>query len=87
MSVHKEISSHVNKQNKIIKEFFALDQKREQLIDEALQLCQQGLPFTTDKINEVTKEMNEISKLLENIPSRKLVTPQMVQEYAEKLKK
>lgn len=86
MSVHKSISNHVNKQNQIITEFFTLDQQREFFIEEAVELCKQGKEFKTDKINEVTAKMNELAKLLENIPSRKIVTPQMIEDYVKKLK-
>ncbi|WP_374722754.1 DUF2533 family protein, partial [Peribacillus tepidiphilus] len=45
-----------------------------------------GQEFSTYLINEVTEKMNEISKKIENLPSRKLVTPQMVEDYVKKLK-
>jgi len=84
MSVHKAISEHVNKQNHRINEFLALDQKREDFIEEALELCKQGKIFTTDKINEVTKQINEMAKQ-GIIPTRKQVTNEMVREYALKI--
>jgi hypothetical protein len=85
VSVHKAISEHVNKQNDRINEFLPLDQKREAFIEEALELCRQGKDFTTDKINEVTKQINELAKQ-GIIPTRKHVTIEMVREYAGKTK-
>ncbi|MCM2531310.1 YpbS family protein [Neobacillus pocheonensis] len=34
---------------------------REQYIDEVLELCKQGKEFITDKINEVSKRINELA--------------------------
>jgi hypothetical protein len=81
MSVHKAITKHVNKQNQKINEFLMLDQKRETYIEEALGLCRQGKEFTVDKINKVTIQINELAKK-GIIPTRKIVTKDMVTEYA-----
>jgi hypothetical protein len=86
MSVHKALSKHVNGLNEIIKEYVTLDKKREALIDEACNLCREGKPFSTEKINEVTEQMNILSKRIENLPERKFVTPQMVLDYVGKKK-
>ncbi|HYK74167.1 MAG TPA: DUF2533 family protein [Pseudoneobacillus sp.] len=83
MSVHKELALHASKQHETYKEFLALDQKREYYIEEAVELCKQGKPFTTDKINEVTKMINLIN--LRFIPTRKFVTVEMVTEYVKSL--
>ncbi|XJZ27907.1 YpbS family protein [Bacillota bacterium Lsc_1132] len=80
MSVHKAITNHVNKQNKRMKDFIILDQQRELYIEEAIQLCKEDKVFKTDKINEVTKQINELAKQ-GIVPTRKLVTPEMVREY------
>lgn len=80
MSVHKAITEHVNKQNQKINDFLLLDQQREAYIEEALELCKQGHDFTTDKINEVTMKINDLAKK-GIIPTRKLVTIEMVREY------
>ncbi len=85
MSVHKAITEHVNKQNKKINNFLHLDHQREFYIDEAVRLCQEGKPFATDKINDMTNQINELAKQ-GIIPTRKLVTIEMVREYAEKSK-
>ncbi|MBU8878393.1 YpbS family protein [Bacillus sp. FJAT-29790] len=85
MSVHKAISQHVNKQNKRITEFLALDQQREFYIDEAISNCIKGNPFSADKINEVTSRINILSKQ-GIVPARKLVTLQMIEDYANKIK-
>lgn len=81
MSVHKAITEHVSKQNHKINQFLLLDQQRERYIDEALLLCKQGKEFTTDKINEVTNQINILAKQ-GIIPFRKLVTNEMVKEYS-----
>ena len=84
MSVHKDITTHVNKQNKRITDFVALDRKRELYIEEAVELCKQGKEFSTDKINAVTNTINELAKQ-GIVPSRKNVTAEMVREYVRKL--
>lgn len=84
MSVHKDLILHAKKQNQLYNKFLNLDQLREEYIQEAVELCQVGKEFTTDKINEVTTEIN----LLANgrfIPTRKLVTPEMVRVYVKSL--
>lgn len=86
MNVHKAITNHSKKQNAIAKEFIKLDQQREYYIDEAVSLCLKGEPFTTDKINEVTKRINDEARL-GIVPERKLVTAQMVEEYCVSLTK
>ncbi|WP_108671038.1 YpbS family protein [Peribacillus acanthi] len=85
MSVHKAISKHVNGQNEIIRHFAYLDEQRERFIEEATTLCKNGQPFSTDLINAVTKEMNELSMKIENLPSRKLVTQEMIKDYVNLL--
>lgn len=84
MSVHKDLIKHAEDQNKSYQEFLALDQQREMYIEEAVELCKQGKPFSTDKINKVTNRMNKIN--LRIISIRKNVTPEMVQEYVNKLR-
>ncbi|WP_147534793.1 DUF2533 family protein [Bacillus marasmi] len=84
MSVHKAISAHVNGQNHILNDYVQLDQQREAFIEEACQLCKAGQPFNTDKINHVTEKLNLLSKKIENLPERKYVTIQMVQDYVQK---
>lgn len=83
MSVHKDLIKHAKNQNQSYQEFKALDELREKYIEEAVELCKQGKPFTTDKINEVTNKMNRIN--LRIISPRKNVTPEMVQEYVNSL--
>lgn len=83
MSVHKAITEHVNKQNKKINDFLSLDQLREMYIEEAVTLCREGKPFTTEKINMVTNQINDLAKQ-GIIPTRKLVSIEMVREFALK---
>nr|WP_263326670.1 YpbS family protein [Neobacillus sp. Marseille-Q6967] len=83
MSVHKDLINHAANQNKSYQEFLALDQLREQYIQEAVELCKQGKPFSTDKINAITNKMNKINLRIVSI--RKNVTVEMVQEYVKSL--
>ncbi|MDR4946890.1 YpbS family protein [Neobacillus cucumis] len=83
MSVHKAISEHVNKQNKKINDFLSLDHLRELYIEEAVTSCKAGQTFTTEKINRVTNQINDLARQ-GIIPTRKLVTVEMVREYALK---
>ncbi|MED4205492.1 DUF2533 family protein [Neobacillus mesonae] len=82
MSVHKDLIQHAANQNKEYQNFLQLDQQRESFIEEAIQLCKEGKPFTTDKINNVTKKINNIK--LRFIPERKIVTTDMVREYVSR---
>lgn len=84
MSVHKDLAQHAEKQNKKYKEFLALDDLREKYIGEAIELCKQGKPFSTVKINEVTNRMNLIN--LGFVPDRKNVTVEMVEDFVKKEK-
>ena len=84
MSVHKEISKHSNKQNQLVQQFLRLDEERERAIDEAVQLCSAGKPFTTERINHVTNEINVLARQ-GVVPQRKLVTSEMVEEYVGRL--
>ena len=83
MSVHKDISIHAEKQNQLFNKFALLEQKREDYIQEAIELCKAGKEFTTDFINEVTLQINELANQ-RLVPIRKIVTPEMVREYVEK---
>ncbi|MBT2696435.1 DUF2533 family protein [Bacillus sp. ISL-40] len=82
MSVHKDLIKHAANQHETYQKFLALDQQREQYIEEAIELCKQGKPFSTDKINAVTKSINKIN--LRFIPTRQTVTGEMVQEFVKK---
>jgi hypothetical protein len=84
MSVHEAITKHSTKQHQILKQFLQLEGQREFYIEEAVSLCKQGMDFSTDKINNVTKEINELAKQ-GVVPQRKLVTIKMVKEYASRL--
>lgn len=82
-NVHEAISQHSKKQHNHIQSFLKLEAKREALIDEAIQLCVNSLPFEVEKINQVTGEMNQLAS--EGIvPTRKTVTQDMVREFVQK---
>lgn len=85
MSVHKDLIVHAKKQNQLYSKFVQLDQQREDYIEEAVELCKAGKDFTTDRINDVTKQINFIANN-RFIPTRKLVSPDMVREYVESMK-
>lgn len=83
MSVHKQISEHSRKQNQIVSTFLKLEQQRENYIEEAIVLCKQKKHFTTEKINQVTKQINELAR--KGIaPQRMLVTKEMVEEFVSR---
>ena len=82
-NVHEAISQHSKKQHNHIQSFLKLEARREALIEEAIQLCVNSLPFEVGKINQVTKEMNRLAS--EGIvPTRKHVTKEMVQAFVQK---
>jgi hemerythrin superfamily protein len=83
MSVHKAISEHSSKQQKALQDFLELDHKREEYIEEAIQKCKNNEPFTVDKINEITRKINDLA-IKEIVPTRKLVTIKMVKGSLEK---
>ncbi|MDR4888640.1 DUF2533 family protein [Bacillus sp. HNG] len=80
-NVHEAITKHSNAQHEIVKTFVGLEQRRELFIDEAVALAKQNKEFTVDKINQVTLEMNKLAQK-GIVPLRKLVTVDMVKEYA-----
>ncbi|WP_243290825.1 DUF2533 family protein [Bacillus sp. FJAT-47783] len=81
--VHKEISKHSNRQHQIVKTFVQLEATREALIEEAIQRCLNNEPFSVEKINAVTDEMNALAKK-GIVPTRKRVTIDMVKEFVAK---
>lgn len=87
VSVHHAISNHSENQHYIVKRFTELEQQREAYIEEAVQKCKKGEPFSTNEINAVTKEMNELGKkgIVTSLPVRKQVTVEMVKEYVDKI--
>ncbi|WP_335872417.1 DUF2533 family protein [Bacillus sp. 2205SS5-2] len=84
MSVHKAITKLTTEHNKIATKFADLEKRREQYIEESVALCQQNIPFTTEKINAVTNEMNDLARS-GVVPTRELVSVEMVKEYVNKL--
>ncbi|MBM4763309.1 DUF2533 family protein [Bacillus sp. B15-48] len=85
MSVHKDLIKHAKNQHEEYQEFLKFDQLRETYIEEAIKLCKQGQPFSTNKINQVSKKMNSLG--LRMLPKRKYVTNEMVQKYVQSLQK
>ncbi|WP_347548395.1 DUF2533 family protein [Pseudalkalibacillus hwajinpoensis] len=83
MSVHKGISQQLRQKNRQINLFVQLDKEREAAITRAVELCQAGKPFTTDRINELSAQINELAKQ-GSIPTRMFVTNAMVEEFVQK---
>ncbi len=82
-NVHEAITKHSKNQHRHIQSFLTLEGKRESLIEEAIFLCVNSLPFEVEQINKVTSEMNRLAS--EGIvPIRKMVTKEMVQEFVER---
>lgn len=86
MSVHEAISKHSQKQHHALQLFLQLDRQRELFIEEELENYKNNVDFNVDKINEVTKQINELGKK-EIVPSRQLVTKQMIIDFAKKNEK
>ncbi len=85
MSVHTAISAHSKKQHDHIEAFLQLDQLREQAIEQVLQQCLNKEPFSIAAINQLSRQIN--AHALKGIsPVRKLVTEQMIIDYAEQTK-
>ncbi|KAA6451736.1 YpbS family protein [Bacillus swezeyi] len=82
-NVHEAITAHSKKQHQHISEFVLLEQEREKAIDEAVAKCERKEPFSTDRINQITVKMNELSKK-GIVPIRRLVSKEMVEEYVSR---
>lgn len=82
-NVHDAISQHSKKQHNHIQTFLKLEAKRESLIEEAIQLSMNSLPFEVNQINQVTAEMNNLAAK-GIVPTRKKVTKEMVQQFVLK---
>ena len=53
---------HIQKQHQHIKQFVRLEQEREKAIDDAVDKCRRNEAFSTDLINQITVQMNELAK-------------------------
>jgi predicted metal-dependent peptidase len=84
--VHHAITEHVKKQHSVVRKFSQLEQEREALIEEAVQLAMRNQPFSVHSINTVTKEMNQLAKQ-GIVPQRKYVTEEMILDYVKRLRK
>lgn len=84
MSVHRAISEHSKRQFAALQRFKELDQLRETYIEDAVNKCKNNQDFDVRLINQVTQEINELAKK-EIVPTRKLVTKEMVKEYVTRL--
>lgn len=85
MSVHRAITEHSQQQYARVRAFYELDEKREQYIEEVVQKCLQNEPFSLEKVNKVTNEINQLAKQ-GIVPTRKIVTEEMVFEYVNRLR-
>jgi hypothetical protein len=85
MNVHEAITAHSRKQHEHIEAFLHLDQLREQYIEQALQKCLSKQPFSVNGINQISQQINEHAKKGIS-PHRKLITEQMIEQYAATIK-
>ncbi|MDP4551544.1 DUF2533 family protein [Alkalihalobacillus macyae] len=83
MSVHKGISDQLRRKNREISLFIQLDKEREAAITAAVDRCEANEPFTTERINELSSQINELAKQ-GSIPTRTYVTNAMIEEYVQK---
>lgn len=83
MSVHIEISKHINRHIEAQQKYKALDQQRELAIESTIEKAKLGKEFDTVQINQITNEINEIAKKY-NFPLRKAVSKEMVEQYLQK---
>jgi hypothetical protein len=86
MNVHEAISQHSRKQHEHLQEFEQLDHLREELIQEAVELCLKGEAFSTEAINQVTARIIEHAKNGIS-PLRQFVNEDMIRDYVEQLKR
>jgi hypothetical protein len=86
MNVHEAISQHSRKQHEHLQEFEQLDYLREELIQEAVELCLKGEAFSTEAINQVTARIIEHAKNGIS-PLRQFVNEDMIRDYVEQLKR
>lgn len=84
MNVHEAITQHSRKQHEHLQTFQQLDEERERLIQEAVDRCLRGEPFTTEAINQVTAKIIEHARYGIS-PLRQFVSEEMVQDYAARL--
>jgi hypothetical protein len=85
MSVHTAITAHSKKQHDHIEAFLRLDELREQAIEQAVQKASNNEPFSIAETNQISRQINEHA--LKGIsPTRKLVTVEMIEEYAARIK-
>ena len=64
MEVHKAITAHSRKQNESVKACLQLDAQREATIEVAVSLASNGKEFSVDVINVVTKQINDLAKMV-----------------------
>lgn len=80
MNVHEAISAHSKKQHLHLVEFERLDAEREAAIEEAIEACRNGNPFSVDRINDATARINAHAKTGIS-PTRKYVTIDMIKQF------
>ncbi|WP_062198033.1 DUF2533 family protein [Massilibacterium senegalense] len=83
MSVHKQLTEHSKRQHERIVRFKQLDMMRELAIDEAIEQMKKTGICSVGKINDITKQINELARQ-GIVPTRKLVSIEMVKEYVER---
>ncbi len=84
MSVHHEISKKVNHTVGKLEGYRNMDQLRENEIEQVIMKAKKGEHFTVDGINQITDNINRYA-LKHHLPSRKLVTEQMILDVVRKV--
>lgn len=78
--VHEAITAHTRKQHAHLERFLKLDEARERAIEETVRLCESGQPFSVERINAITSQINAHAG--QGIsPLRKPVTEPMIRDY------
>ncbi|MCD8503084.1 MAG: YpbS family protein [Bacillaceae bacterium] len=80
MSVHLKIKEQINTFIQAERNYRALDEERELLIDLLLNTAKEGKELSVVAVNDVTERMNILAKK-HGFPLRKIVTKEMVIKF------
>lgn len=81
--VHKAISAHSSKQHEHIKAFMRLENMREMAIEEAVSKCKNDEPLLQMQLMKLPSR--SISSPKGIVPTRRLVSKEMVREYVSRM--
>jgi hypothetical protein len=80
MSVHQQISQKVREKLDILEAYRRRDAMREAEIERIAHQCSAGEKFSVHRVNAITEQLNKFANE-HHLPSRKLITQQMVVEW------